>query len=131
MNRYRTYRRVAPEDLDNLDHVNNIRYLEWVQELAGDHWAQLTRPEWDADYIWVVKSHQIQYHRSALLGEELALETFVEEARGAISKRVVEIRMRDSLDPVATCKTEWCLLEKSRLTPVRMPSGMIAALLGR
>ncbi len=130
MKYYRTSRRVTPNDLDDLDHVNNLRYLEWVLEVAGAHWAQLSRPEWDAEYIWVVKSHQIQYHRSAVLGDELSLETFVEKARGAISTRIVNICLRDSGDPVATCSTEWCLLEKSRMKPVRMPSVMENALLG-
>lgn len=131
MKRYRRYQKVVPEDLDHLDHVNNIRYLEWVQEVAGAHWARLTQPQWDADYIWVVKSHEIHYHRSAVLGDELTIETFVENARGAISTRVVEIRLRGSQAPVATCKTAWCLLEKSRMSPVRMPSGMVSALLGQ
>lgn len=131
MKRFRIYREVGPEDLDHLEHVNNIRYLEWVQEVAGAHWARLTQPEWDADFIWVVKSHQIHYHRPAVQGEELAIETFVEEARGALSTRVVEIRLRDTQDLVATCKTEWCLLDKTRFSPARMPSGMVAALLDR
>lgn len=130
MKYYRTSRRVTPNDLENLDHVNNLRYLEWVLEVAGAHWAQLSRPEWNTEYIWVVKSHQIQYHRSAVLEDELSLETFVEKARGAISTRIVNICLRDSGDLVATCSTEWCLLEKSRMKPVRMPSLMENTLLG-
>lgn len=29
---------VVPNDLDDLNHVNNIRYVEWIQEISKRHW---------------------------------------------------------------------------------------------
>lgn len=126
MKRYRRHLTVETDDLDELDHMNNVRYLHWVQVIAGEHWSRLTCPEWEAAYIWVVKSHHIEYFRPAFKGESLELETYVEQAHGAISRRIVHFRLSASQTPVATCKTQWCLLQKPDLKPARMPEAMKA-----
>ena len=35
---FETSRIVKTNDLDELNHVNNIRYVEWVQNIAKAHW---------------------------------------------------------------------------------------------
>ena len=35
--------RVSAQDLDDLQHVNNVRYLEWIQDISKEHW-QLKAP---------------------------------------------------------------------------------------
>lgn len=118
---------VGPEHLDDLNHVNNVQYLEWVQQISKAHWQKLTQPTWDANYIWVVHSHHITYQRSALLGEELVISTFVKQAKGAKSERHVLISKGDET-PVVTCKTIWVLLDATSGKPVRLPEEMIRAL---
>lgn len=112
---------VTAGDLDALQHVNNVRYLEWVQEVSGEHWEQLALPGWDEKYLWVVKSHSIAYHRPALEGMVLRLSTFVPEARGALCRRVVEVAEKDTGVCLADCSTEWVLLDRAGNRPVRMP----------
>ncbi len=29
---------ITPEDIDFLDHVNNVVYVRWVQEISTAHW---------------------------------------------------------------------------------------------
>lgn len=118
---YEKFLTVGAEDLDALDHVNNVRYLEWVQDISRAHWEQLTNSQWDAHYIWVVRSHHITYHRSARLGETLRLTTYVPRAAGAISHRKVDIRLDGGMDMVAECLTEWVLLDALSGRPVRIP----------
>lgn len=115
---------VEAEDLDDLNHVNNVRYLEWVQDISREHWNRLSQPEWDRKYIWVVKTHSITYHRPATEGESLRLTTYVPEAKGAISKRVVEIHLKGRETRIADCQTEWCLLDAQSGRPVRIPEEM-------
>lgn len=128
MRNYQTKVTVGPEHLDELNHVNNVQYLEWVQQVSKEHWQKLSRPEWDARYVWVVRSHHITYQQSALLGEELVLSTYVKEGKGAQSERHVVISKGDSETPVVTCKTNWVLLDARTGKPVRMPEAMIQAL---
>jgi acyl-CoA thioester hydrolase len=96
-----------------------------VQQVSKEHWQKLSRPEWDANYIWVVRSHHITYQRSALLGEQLEIRTFVKEARGAQSERHVLITQGDRETPVVSCKTIWVLLDARSGKPVRLPDSML------
>lgn len=114
---------VLASDLDDLHHVNNVRYLEWVQEISKEHWLLLTRKTWEQQYFWVVKRHQITYHQQALLGETLLVRTYVPEASGATSRRKVEIRKQEEV-LVADCQTDWVLLDQRSGKPVRIPQEM-------
>ncbi len=91
MKRYVKHITVGAADLDALQHVNNVRYLDWVQEISREHWSELTRPEWEARYFWVVRSHHIEYLRAAVAGDHLTLTTYVPKVSGPLSHRVVEI----------------------------------------
>lgn len=122
---YQTSRVVTLADLDDLQHVNNVRYLEWVQEISRAHWQQLTKPEWDGRFLWVVRSHHITYHQPALLGQSLLLTTYVPEARGPISRRKVDMELENSGSRVAQCLTEWVLLDAASGRPVRIPAEIL------
>jgi acyl-CoA thioester hydrolase len=128
--RYLKVLTVGPGDLDDLQHVNNLRYLEWVLQVAAEHWQALTKGAWDQQYVWVVRSHYIQYDRPALEGERLELETYVASAKGALSDRIVEIRSADTGKRTTLCRTEWCLIQADSGKPTRIPMEMQALLLG-
>ena len=62
---------VTPNDLDELNHVNNIRYVEWIQDISKKHWLKVTDEATRSGMIWVVKNHQIAYHQSAKFGDTI------------------------------------------------------------
>lgn len=124
MKRFQKIIEVTTEDLDELEHVNNIRYLKWVQEISGEHWELLSAGAWKDSFFWVVQSHHIEYFRPALKGEILQVTTYVPKARGALSKRIVEFSLLENNIPIARCETNWCLLSRSSLKPSRMPEKM-------
>ena len=39
---FKTSRNVIANDIDHLNQVNNIRYLEWTKALAADHWESVS-----------------------------------------------------------------------------------------
>jgi acyl-CoA thioester hydrolase len=43
--------KVTQADLDELRHVNNVRYLQWVQDVAEAHWLLKAAPEWKEKFI--------------------------------------------------------------------------------
>ncbi|MEJ2163602.1 MAG: acyl-CoA thioesterase [Robiginitalea sp.] len=124
MKKYRKELTVTSSDLDDLQHVNNVRYLEWVQLVSKEHWEQLTSQVWEDQFIWVVKRHQITYHRPAKQGDNLMICTYVPEASGAISKRKVEIHTVETDSLIAECLTEWVLLDARTGKPTRIPLEM-------
>ena len=121
MKKFKKWITVTEGDLDELKHVNNIRYLEWVQQVSKAHWEQLSQSRWDGRYLWVVRSHTITYHQPALLGQTVRLTTYVPGARGPISRRQVDMVLEDSGRKIAECLTEWVLLDASSGRPTRIP----------
>ncbi len=112
---------VKKTDLDDLDHVNNIRYIEWIQDISKEHWQKTVPEEELALYIWVVRHHDISYHASALLGDVLELRTHIKNWRGPLSVRHVEIKNKATGQLLITAQTEWCLLEPENYKPKRVP----------
>ncbi len=110
---------VESQHLDDLNHVNNVVYLQWVQDVAEAHWNLKATTEMKEEYIWVVLNHYLEYKRSAFLGETLIARTYVQNYQGAKSERHVQILRGETL--LVEAKTTWCLLDKSSLRPKRVP----------
>nr|WP_299346633.1 acyl-ACP thioesterase domain-containing protein [Allomuricauda sp.] len=115
---------VALDDLDELDHVNNVRYVEWVQEISKKHWNHTADAQMKKDMIWVVRRHDILYHKSAILGDTLRLSTYIAENKGPISTRIVEIHNNKTDQLIVKAITDWCLLNASTFKPKRVPDSV-------
>ena len=57
-----------PEHIDELGHVNNAVWVQWIQEVALAHWYSVAAPEHQQRYLWVVVRHEIEYLRAAVVG---------------------------------------------------------------
>jgi acyl-CoA thioester hydrolase len=110
---------VKKEDLDDLDHVNNVRYLEWVQDIAKEHWQTEATTEMLDKYIWMVRSNYIEYKGQAFLGETLYLKTFIKDAHGPISVRVVEIHNQEN-KLILRSTADWCLIDRTSKRVIRL-----------
>ncbi len=111
---------VEQHDLDQLQHVNNVRYIEWIQEISKEHWEKRVSERIKNEVVWVVVSHYVQYRGQARLGDTIKIRTFIAETRGAISVRAVEMRHGDTDSLLVESKTEWCLLSATQLKPMRI-----------
>lgn len=111
---------VQEEDLDGLNHVNNVVYLRWVQDVATAHWRAAATEEALAEYAWVALRHEIDYLRPALLGDALVARTHVGEANGARFERFVEI-VRVADDRVlARTRSIWAAIDAKTGKPRRV-----------
>tara|TARA_A100000171_G_C2074984_1_gene116665 strand:+ start:124 stop:513 length:390 start_codon:yes stop_codon:yes gene_type:complete len=120
---------VVPNDLDDLNHVNNIRYVEWIQDISKKHWAQVTSREIQESMIWVVRNHNITYHKSAVLGNTINISTYIKSNNGPISTRIVEIKNNNTDELLVKAVTEWCLLDSKTFRPKRVPKEIQALFL--
>lgn len=111
---------VNQDDLDELNHVNNVRYVQWVQEVAKMHWQNEASSEMIKDYYWVMIKHCIEYKNSAYLNDVVTLKTYIENSKGPISTRIVEIINTASGQLLAKSKTEWCLINVQTQKPMRI-----------
>lgn len=119
---------VSENEIDNLNHVNNMHYLKYVQNAAKIHWKKLSNQTIDNKYVWVVLRHEIDYLYPAKLNDKLSVNTWIGDSYGVKSERFVEIKKGDIL--VAKAKTIWCLLLKNTMRPVRIPSEILDLLEG-
>lgn len=122
MNRHIKYFEVGPEHLDQLNHVNNIVYLQWVQEISEEHWRKRTSDEIQNNYIWMVLEHHIWYKKQALLGDKLTVETHVHEMTGVRSVRHVKIYRDEEL--LVETHSHWCMLDAETFRPKRVPEAI-------
>lgn len=120
---------VVPNDLDDLNHVNNIRYVEWIQEISKRHWNHVTTEAIQQSLIWVVRNHNITYHKSAVLGNTMLVNTYIAKNQGPISTRVVEIKNKETDELLVKAVTEWCLLDAKTFRPKRVPEEIQALFL--
>ena len=111
---------VCENDLDDLNHVNNVRYVQWMQDIAKEHWQRVATADLKTSCTWVVKEHHIRYLGAAVLADELILKTFIKSVKGAISERVVEIHNKATKQLLIQATTQWCLLHSSSLKPIRI-----------
>jgi len=109
---------VKPNEIDNLDHVNNVVYLQWVNDIAERHWAILANDEINKKYFWVTLRHEIDYMQSAVLGDEITVYTWVGESAGVKSIRHVHIYSGEKL--LVKAKTTWCLIDAKSQKPTRI-----------
>ncbi len=111
---------VRSEHIDELHHVNNVVYLQWIQDVAKAHWEKLASPEITSKYIWMVLRHEIDYSNQAVLGDILIAKTWVEWSEGVKSERHVEIRNKETQKVVVKGITLWCLLDAQSKRPNRI-----------
>jgi acyl-CoA thioester hydrolase len=112
---------VLKTHLDAIDHVNNVRYVEWVQNLAEAHWNLYTTEAVRQQYYWVMISHHIKYKAEAVLGDTLLLKTYVTQSRGVKSTRIVEIYNKATNKLLTTSETIWCFMSHETNRPTRIP----------
>jgi len=118
--------RVTEAHLDELQHVNNVQYLQWVQDIAGAHWQSLIAGKTEIFGLWVVRSHYIEYKRQAKLGDNLRTVTHVELTKGFLSERIVRFYLEDTTTLVAQCSTKWCYLDPTTQKLLRIPEDIHA-----
>ncbi|MCZ8135187.1 MAG: acyl-CoA thioesterase [Porphyrobacter sp.] len=111
----------APEHIDELGHVNNTVWVQWIQDMATAHWDAVARPEDRAAFFWVVVRHEINYRGNVSEGESVTAETWIEgPAQGAKSLRRVEFTDAAGKRLVSAATT-WAMLDRAtgRLARVR------------
>lgn len=111
---------ITPEDIDDMNHVNNVVYLRWVQDAAAAHWDALASEELKRKYAWVVLRHEIDYKSAAKLGDPVKAETWVSSREGVRSVRHVKLSHAESGIIFAEAVTTWCLLDAVTKRPKRI-----------
>jgi len=109
---------VAPEDIDFMGHVNNARYLNWVQDAVLAHWNKIAPAEDVASKAWVALKHEITYRKPAFLEDDVIAQTVLERYNGARAFYRTVIRRGE--DVLAEVQSSWCCIDAKTLRPARI-----------
>jgi acyl-CoA thioester hydrolase len=114
------------EHIDELGHVNNAVWVQWIQQVAVAHWDAVAPQAHKDAYYWVVIRHEIDYLRAAHDGDRITARTWVGEApKGAKFDRYVEFAGNDGRVCVRS-RTDWAIIDKAAGRPIRVPPEVVA-----
>lgn len=121
---------VRTYEVDENGHVNNAVYLQWAEELTARHGEAIGfGREWSIERggAWLVRRHEITYHRPARRGDEVELTVRVVGVGGVRGRRLTTISLADDRTPLAEVATEWVWVRVSDGRPAAVPSEIVAA----
>jgi acyl-CoA thioester hydrolase len=123
---YTTTITACPEHIDILGHVNNAVWVQWMEQVATEHWMQDADPAHVEAYVWVVTRHEIDYRGNVQAGETVNVRTWIAEGpRGARFDRLMEFTGPDGKVKVAA-KSTWAIVDKATGRILRVPADVAA-----
>ena len=120
----------AAGHIDELGHVNNAVWVQWIQQVAVAHWEALADAAHKDAYFWVVVRHEIDYLRPALEGDVVTARTWIGGCAKGRSVRAadgVHRRRRENLRSGSELSGRSSTRRSGR--PIRVPREVVAPFL--
>jgi len=113
--------------IDENGHVNNVTYVQWMQDIAVEHYASIGGiTAQGPDATWVVREHKIEYLLPAFAAEEIEIKTWVENIRRVRSLRKYEFVRKSDGKTLVKGETDWVFLDVRTGSPRAVPDEVIA-----
>ncbi len=116
--------RVRSYEVDVLGHVNNAVYLNYLEQAATEHAAELgfgAARLAELGGLFVVRRHEIDYLRAAVAGDPLVVTTWPESLRGPRAYRAYEIRHEETGRQIVVARTLWAWIDARSGRPRPIP----------
>jgi acyl-CoA thioester hydrolase len=112
--------------VDGNRHVNNVAYVQWMQDAAMQHSAATgrTRMTEAIGATWVARMHRIEYLSPAFAGEAITVLTWVADFRRVQSLRRYKFIRAVDQKVLARGETNWVLVEVATGRPRGIPGEM-------
>jgi len=127
-NQNRVYVRsfTIPADvIDENGHVNNVAYVQWMQDIAVEHYAAIGGIEAQGDSAtWFIREHRIEYFLPAFAGEEIEIRTWVENIRRVRSLRKYEFVRKSDGKVLVKGETDWIFVDAKTGAPRLIPEAV-------
>ncbi len=120
--------RILPDDIDFMGHVNNARYLAWVQDAVVSHWRRFAPAEEVAAKLWVALKHEITYRKPAFLDDQVMASVVLERVEGAKAFYATIIQRGEEV--LAEVRSSWCCIDVQTRRPVRLAKDLVSLFLG-
>lgn len=126
---FKTRRRVIWQDLDLEKHVNNAVYLAYLEDcgmqvIAAHGWP--VQRMIAAGFAIILRKHQIQYLKPALLDDNLELATWAAGIKRSTATRHYTIRRENTGELLVQVHTLGVWINLATGRPIRIPADFIA-----
>lgn len=117
---------IPKEVIDENGHVNNVAYVQWMQDIAVEHYASIGGIEAQGpDATWVVREHKIEYFLPAFENEQIEIHTWVENIRRVRSLRKYEFVRKADDKILVKGETDWVFVHVKTGRPRAVPNQVI------
>ena len=121
---------VSPAHIDLMRHTNNVVYLQWLEDVAWAHSADLGLgpAQYEAlGHGMVVRQHELNYLQATRLGERIVLGTWLTGADKLTLQRHYQFIRRDDGQTVFRGRTEFVCVDIAQGRVRRMPPEFVQA----
>ena len=123
---YKKEIKVQKNAIDENGHVNNVAYVQWMQDIAVEHYAFIGGIEAQgSDSTWVVREHRVEYFLPAFKDEEIEIRTWVENIRRVRSLRKYEFVRKSDDKILVKGETDWVFVDVKTGRPRAVPDKVI------
>jgi acyl-CoA thioester hydrolase len=125
---FRLQFKVPSEVVDANHHVNNVAYVQWMQDAAIAHAEACggVRLAQELGGSWFVRMHRIEYLKPAFLNEELTVLTWVANWRKVRSLRRYRFIRNSDKTVLAKGETDWVFVDAATGRPKSITENLIS-----
>lgn len=120
--------KVKEDAIDENLHVNNVAYIQWMQDAAIAHSNELGLSVYGyvaSGQSWVARSHYIEYLKPAFLDDEIVVQTWVTQIKRTTSNRAYAFFRKSDKTLLATAKTLWVYIDIKNGRPIAIPKELL------
>ncbi|MBY7733655.1 acyl-CoA thioesterase [Francisella philomiragia] len=119
--------KVLPEHIDPNNHLNNIVYLQWMQDIAIAHVKANGVFDVTESYglTWFAKKHTIEYLAQGFLGDDIVVITWVESMTKISTFRKYRIYRKSDKALLCKADTLWVMVNAQKGRPTKIPIELV------
>lgn len=112
--------------IDANGHVNNVVFVQWMQDAATRHFdsAGCAEAMRQAGATWVVRSHKVEYLAAAFAGDRLRVSTWVVNFSRVRSLRRYQFLRVSDVRVLVRGETDWVLVSAATGRPCSIPESV-------
>ena len=112
--------------IDENSHVNNVAYVQWMQDIAVEHYSSIGGIQAQGpNSTWVVREHRVEYFLPAYVGEEIEIKTWVENIQRVRSLRKYEFVRKADGKTLVKGETDWVFVDVQTGRPLAIPQEVV------
>jgi acyl-CoA thioester hydrolase len=115
---------ISSSAVDQNGHVNNVMYVQWMQDAAVRHYEAMggTEPTQAIGATWVVRSHMVEYLSPAFAGDRIQVRTWVVNVRRVRSLRRYRFVRGPDAQLLVRGETDWVFVDIKSGSPRAIPA---------